>query len=136
MSELPIYIKSKKLKPYKPPKKTSSLEFSKMKGRTNTLKVNTVDSNEGKTVSLNLSPSNCTRFRRISTPQFKNYLPRKNHLFKTQQFLPQYTPNKEKIMLDLGRCISFKNTSKRRSFIQTLETPDPYNINSDHADKL
>lgn len=134
MSELPITIKQKKLKPYKPPKRTSSFEFSKMKGRS-ILKIHTAVSNEGQMSNLNLSPSNCTKFRRISTPQFKNCLPRKQQLFTTQHFLPQYNPNKEKLMQDLGRSISFKKLSKRRSLIQPRDTPEIYNIRFDSKEK-
>ncbi len=62
VSGLSHQISSKKLKPYVAPKKASSLEFAKMKGRSFRSFCKETES-EVVVLEPNLSPSVCTKFR-------------------------------------------------------------------------
>mmetsp|Transcript_22283 Transcript_22283/g.40364 ORF Transcript_22283/g.40364 Transcript_22283/m.40364 type:complete len:356 (+) Transcript_22283:58-1125(+) len=61
------------------------------------------DVNEERFKSINWCPSVSSLHHRVMTPSMKKCLPRDNRTFKTQEFLPNYSPKFDFIMKDLGK---------------------------------
>lgn len=74
------------------------------------------------------TPAISTRYRRSPVPDLSKALPRTTFLIAPQQ-TPQYSPNKEMLMSDLGRSIPFEKISRRTSlFRRNSDEVEPYNV--------
>ena len=66
--------------------------------------------------------------KKVKHVDMSKTLPR-SELFKTSESTLNYEPNKEALMQNLGRVLSFDNMSRRRELFIINPTPDPYDIN-------
>lgn len=63
------------------------------------------------------------------TVDMKKNMPRKKLLFKAPESSADYEPNKEVVMVNLGKVPNIGLISKRKELFPVNQTPDPYDVN-------
>lgn len=58
----------------------------------------------------------------------KKCLARDDSMYNVPSYIPQYNPNKEVVMENLGRVRDFTKMSRRESLFVTKIVPDPYDV--------
>ncbi|CAG9313754.1 unnamed protein product [Blepharisma stoltei] len=87
-----------------------------------------IDLNENRLLSLNLSPRISTAVRSVSSLDFAKQTGRKP-LYTSNEFYPDYRPNKEKCMPKLGSSFDMNKITSRKGTHKLSCTPDPYDVN-------
>lgn len=67
--------------------------------------------------------------KKVRTVDMNKNLPRKKFLFEPPEFSLSYEPNKDVVMKNPGKVISFNNVSSRKDLFIINQTPDPYDVN-------
>ncbi|CAG9328302.1 unnamed protein product [Blepharisma stoltei] len=97
--------------------------------------INSGSPSDERFVSANLSPEICSKFKRNKVPNLSKYSSRDNILYKTQDCVPEYFPNKEIVMPKIARNVDFDKMLKRKEPVQKERLPSAYNVNFSIVEK-
>lgn len=67
--------------------------------------------------------------RHSSSPDLSKCIPRNESLFHTKGMAPEYEPNKESFMRNLGKVRLFQKVPKRKPIFELKDVPEGYEVN-------
>ncbi|CAG9328668.1 unnamed protein product [Blepharisma stoltei] len=112
----------------------SAIPFHKQQSRESYSRISKKTPNEKRFLVNNLTPTVCSKYKRTKYPDMTKYLPRDDSMYNAPCYNPQYNPNKEVIMENLGKVVDFDKMLRRQSLFDIKDMPDQYDASFDYID--